>query len=220
MRHKQRSPSPTCIDYDKAVDVEQLAKRFPNLWHVTFAGGWDGIDRHGLLRTIDVAPLGCEELRPEVTRVEASDGLQITLRNQLRSRVDPTPSLDGVTPAEWWRLVNSRVYFFCRQSHADQLVASYLGQHLVQEVIKLRTGPALELVADNVEVTTVNVGVFPRTKGPSRGPNNFVPLDEYPVADVGKIREITVAARVPLSSSAITSVVRHDLDGVRSRPFP
>jgi hypothetical protein len=202
------------------VDVEQLAKRFPNVWHVTFAGGWHGIQSHGLLRTIDVAPLGCEELRPEVTRVEAPDGLHITLRNQLRSRIDPTPSLDGVTPSEWWRLVNSRVYFFCRQSHADELVESCLRQNLVQEVIKLRTRSALEFVADNVEVTTVNVGVFPRTKGPSRGPNNFVPLGEYPVADAAKIREITVAARVPLPSSAITSVVRHDLDGSRSRLFP
>jgi hypothetical protein len=82
------------------VDVGQLAQRFPNLWHVSFAGGWEGIQRHGLLRTIDVAPDGCEELRPRLVRVEAPDGTRITLRNQLRSRVDPTPYLDGITPSE------------------------------------------------------------------------------------------------------------------------
>jgi len=75
------------------VDVEQLAERFPNLWHVTFAGGWDGIQRHGFLRTIDVAPEGCGQQRTELTLVEAADGIQVMLRDQLRARVDPTSSL-------------------------------------------------------------------------------------------------------------------------------
>ena len=50
----------------------------------------------------------------------------------------------------------------------DKLVEAYLRQQLAQEVIKFRTRPMLELVADQVEVTTVNAGVFPRIKGPSR----------------------------------------------------
>jgi len=78
----------------------------------------------------------------------------------------------------------------------------------------------LELVARYVEVTTVNAGVFPRTKGPSRGRKTFLSLADYPVADVAEIREITVSARVPVPSSVITSVVRHDVDGRRSRLFP
>ena len=32
------------------MDVTELAEHFPNLWHVTFAGGWEGIQRQGLLR--------------------------------------------------------------------------------------------------------------------------------------------------------------------------
>jgi Family of unknown function (DUF7002) len=202
------------------VHVDQLAERFPNLWHVTFAGGWDGIQRHGFLRTIDVTPESCGKLRTAVTRVEAADGTQVVLRDQLLTRVDPTRSLDGITPSQWWQLVNSRVYFFCRQRDVNTLVESYLGRHLPQEVIKLRAKPVLDVVADQVEVTTVNVGVFPRTKGPSRGRNSFVPLADYPAADTAKIREITVAARVPFASSAVTSVVRHEVDGRRSRVFP
>jgi hypothetical protein len=202
------------------VDVDQLAERFPNLWHVTFGGGWDGIQRHGFLRTIDVAPEGCGRQRTELTLAEAADGTQVMLRDQLRTRVDPTASLDGITPSEWWQLLNTRVYFFCRQRDVHKLVEFYLGRQLAQEVIKLRTKPMLEVVADQVEVTTVNVGVFPRTKGPSRGRSSFVPLADYPAADAAKIREITVAARVPVVLSAITSVVRHDVDGSRSRVFP
>jgi hypothetical protein len=202
------------------VDVDQLARRFPNLWHVTFAGGWNGIQRHGFLRTIDVLPGCCGAQRTEPTSVELADGTQIMLRDQLRTRVDPTRSLDAITPSEWWRLVNSRVYFFCREREVDRLVGSYLGRQLAQEVIKLRTKPALEVLTDQVEVTTVNVGVFPRTRGPSRGRNSFVPLADYAVVDTAKLREVTIVARMPVVSSAITSVVRHDVDGHRSRVFP
>jgi hypothetical protein len=100
------------------------------------------------------------------------------------------------------------------------MVESYLSQQLTQEVIKLRTRPLLELVGYHVEVTTVNAGVFPRTRGPSRGRSTFLSLADYPVADVARTREITVTARVPVPSAAITSVVRHDVNGRRSRLFP
>jgi hypothetical protein len=204
----------------KDVHVDQLTQRFPNLWHVTFAGGWEGIQRHGFLRTIDVASESSGKLRTEITRVETADGTQVMLRDQLRTRADPTRSLDDITPSEWWQLVNSRVYFFCRQRDVNTLVESYIGRRLPQEVIKLRAKPVLEVVADEIEVTTVNVGVFPRTRAPSRGRSSFVPLADYPVADAAKIREITVAARVPIASSAITSVARYEVDGHRSRVFP
>jgi hypothetical protein len=180
------------------VDVDQLAQRFPSLWHVTFAGGWDGIQRIGFVRTIDVVLQSFGE----------------------RTRVDPTRSLDGITQSGWWQLLNSRVYFFCRERDVHKLVESYVGRQFAQEVIKLRTKPVLADVADNVEMTTVNVGVFPRTKGPSRGRSSFIPLANYPAADTAKIQEITVAARVPVVLSAITSVVRHNVDWSRSRVFP
>lgn len=61
------------------------------------------------------------------------------LRDQLRTRVDPAPCLDGVPPAEWWRLVNGRVYFFVREADAGKLVESYLRRGHSQEVLKLRT---------------------------------------------------------------------------------
>jgi hypothetical protein len=206
--------------YNRDVDIGQLTKQFSALWHVTFAGGWDGIQQLGLLRAIDIAPDRCDELRLEPNEVDGPGGTPIVLRNQLRSRIDPTPYLVKMTPAEWWRLVNSRVYFFCRQADLDTLVGAYVQRGLAQDVIKLRTRRALEDVADMIEVTTVNAGVFPREREPSRGRDTFVPLADYPVSGVAKIREITVATRVPVHSSAVMSVVRHNIDGSRVRVFP
>ena len=202
------------------MDVTELAEHFPNLWHVTFAGGWEGIQRQGLLRAVDVAPETAEEFRAEVRRVDGSDGLTVTLRDQVSSRADPSPCLDGITPAQWWSLINGRVYFFRRKDDATKLLDVYLGQGHAQEVVRVRTKAALEAVAGGVEVTTVNAGTFPRTKGPSRGPATFVPLADYPVATVAKIQEVTVTVSVPLPSPAVFSVVGHVAGKGSTRLFP
>lgn len=202
------------------MDVTELAEHFPNLWHVTFAGGWEGIRRQGLLRAVDVAPEEAEAFRGEVRRVEGADGLAVTLRDQVSSRADPSPCLDGITPAQWWSLVNGRVYFFRRKDDATKLLDVYLSQGHAQEVVRVRTKAALEAVAGQVEVTTVNPGTFPRTKGPSRGPATFVPLADYPVAAAAKVQEVTVTVSVPLPSPAVFSVVGHDERTGSTRLFP
>ena len=202
------------------MDLSELAEHFPNLWHVTFAGGWDGIQRQGLLRAVDVAPKEADAFRPEVQRVEGADGLAVTLRDQVLSRSDPAPYLDGITPAQWWSLINGRVYFFRKKEDATDLLDVYLGKGHAQEVVRVRTKAALEAVAGQVEVTTVNAGTFPRTKGPSRGPATFIPLADYPAAAVAKIQEVTVTVKVPLASPAVFSVVGHDAGKASTRLFP
>jgi hypothetical protein len=42
----------------------------------------------------------------------------------------------------------------------------------------------------------------------------------YPHAVGAKIREVTVAARMPVPPAAVTSVVHNAVDGSRSRLFP
>lgn len=209
-----------CIGYAFAVDLKQLADRFPDLWHVTFDGGWEGIRHHGILRAIDVAPESCDEFRADITAVSAEGARPVTLRDQKRTRRDPTPCLEDLTPAEWWRLVNGRVYLFVREAGATDLVGSYLRRGHPQEVLKLRTTALLAPLADKVEVTTVNAGVFPRTKGPSRGRSTFVALGAHPNTAATKIREVTVTEPVPVPERAVVSVVRHHLDGHRSRVHP
>lgn len=201
------------------MDLRQLATKFPKLWHVTFAGGWAGIHRNRLLRAVDVDPTHAASIRPEPQVVQWDHGGAIVLRDQVRSRTDPPASLDGVSPSQWWRLINGRVYFFPREADAERLVTAYLSKRRPQEVIKFRTTPALEDVATSVEVATVNAGVFPRHSGPSRGQATFVPLGQFPHTQVSAM-EITVIERVPVRSRAVISVVRWDPDGARTRLFP
>ena len=201
------------------MDVAQLCSRFPKLWHVTFAGGWNGMQQQGLLRAVDVDPIGSQELRLDVKRIRTPAGT-VTLRNQIRSRIDPTPNLDGVTPSQWWRLINGRVYFFCRRAQAEVLTQSYLQQNFDQEVIEFDTQSLLEQLNAQVEITTVNAGVFPRAKGPTRGRATFIALSDHALIDASKIKEITVTQAFPLPISSVVAVVRHESHGGKVVLYP
>lgn len=202
------------------MELDRLAGRYRDLWHVTFAGGWEGIHRHGLLRAVDVDAVTAREIRLRSVERTLSDGTRVTVRNQVMSRKDPSTSLDGISVEEWWQLINARVYFFCREGDKDRFVEAYLGQGCPQEVIKVRTKSVLAPVAEAVELATVNAGVFPRAGGPTRGRDTFVSLNNFPASEVSRIREVTVADRVSIPESAVVSVVRCDPDGRRTRVFP
>ena len=105
---------------------DELAERIPHLYHVTDREAWPMIERHGLLTTDGIVerfvadPAEAERLRTErrtdfVTvyagpdgRVTINDNLPLHFRN-LAPQLD-----DGLTPAEWLRILNGRVYFWPR----------------------------------------------------------------------------------------------------------
>ncbi len=202
------------------MDLTQLSNVFPNLWHVTFPGGWTGIRLHGMKTALQLDEKGGDELRSDVRSVKLDDGTVAQLRNQKPQRIDPAPYLKDITVPEWWRLVNGRSYFFCRELEAEKFVATYLKLGHPQELVKLRTSLALKAVANQVEVTTVNAGVFPRSAVPERGRMTFQILSDVPAADVRKIKEVTVVGGIPSLEAAVTTVVLRDVDESRKRLFP
>jgi len=147
-------------------------------------------------------------VRSEIVHLDAPFG-PVTLRDQLPSRKDPEPYLDGISVADWWRLVNGRSYFFVDPEDLQKLVDSYLARGIAQDVITLNTRRLLGDIADQVEVTTVSAGVFPRTAGPSRGPSTFQRIDAF-TGLLTKIKEVTVPVTVEVTDTAVVSVVsRH-----------
>lgn len=202
-----------------AVTLADLADAFPQLWHATFPGAWESIRERGLWPAAkllaeagDLDSIG--RFRPSIRDLGG-----VVLRDQLRTRSDPTASLDGVTADEWWAILNGRVYLFCREAPVRAFVASYLARGLDQDVIKVRSEELLRPVADLVEVTTVNAGVFPRTKGRSRGRGTFVALADFSMA-IKTVKEVTVRGVVPVDEGAVLSVLRHGADGMVQPLWP
>ncbi len=192
------------------MDIDGLVARFPRLWHATYPGGWDGISATGLRTAADLLASGgradqAGALRPESVSLTTADGTA-TLREQTCNRPDPAPYLDAMTVPEWWTLLNSRSYFFVDREAVDRLVDASIERGIAQEVITFETRRLLGPVADHVEITTVNAGVFPRAAGPARGRSTFQPLADY-AGLAAKIKEVTVTVPVEVADAAVVSVV-------------
>lgn len=158
-------------------------------------------------------------VRRAVLTVELVGGGGAVLRDQKPNRINLADSLDGVTPEEWWDLLNRRVYLFPSEPPLMKLVRSYADRGFGQEVITFDTARLLGPVAERVEVAAVNAGVFPRASGRTRGITTFQRLGdaEYPVT---KIKEVTVVGHLPVPESAVLKVVSHGPDGITRRLFP
>jgi hypothetical protein len=147
------------------------------------------------------------------------EGGEVVLRDQKPNRTNLADSLDGVTPEEWWQLLNQRVYLFPSETPLKGLLKSYSDRGFSQEVITFETAKLLGPVADRVEVASVNAGVFPRASGRTRGIGTFQTLAgaEFPVA---KVKEVTVVGHLPVPETAVVKVVSHAPDGVTRRLWP
>lgn len=205
------------------MDFDALVNRFPRLWHATFEGGWEGIRSAGLRSSMDLlTSVGRADeaaaFRGEVTTLDTPTG-PAALRDQAPLRKDPDPVADGISAAEWWILLNSRSYFFVSDLDLEKLLESNLEHGRVQEVISFETRRLLGPLTDHIQVSTVAAGVFPRASGTSRGRSNFIPLAEFTGVET-KIKEITVTTTIPVTDSAVVSVVRREHDEPSRRIWP
>ncbi len=176
------------------MELMKLAFKYPDLWHVTAAGGWTAVRDKGLVVPGEL-PYGMAER-------------------------DFTKYLQDVTLDQWWDLVRARSYFFCREADMESFVDAYVSNGHGQEVLKIKTALALGPVLDRVELTTVSVGALPRVAKPSRGPETFQPIAQYPAANMTKIQEVTIVGDYEIPWTAVTSVIERPADGSRRRLFP
>jgi hypothetical protein len=206
------------------MEFNELVRRYEYVWHVTYAGAWPSIHEYGFCPAADLLRQSGRSdqvgvFRPACVSVAIDDGANATIRDQVRSRRDVGASVDGFDEADWWTLINARVYFFAREEHAIELRDKYLARGEPQDVIKIRTRALEESVAA-LEVATVNAGVFPRLVGKTRGAGTFIGLPDFDKANGLRIREITIRGRLPIEEKNVISVVRHDATTSPRRVFP
>jgi hypothetical protein len=206
-----------------------LSRRRPALWHCTFMGAWPQIQAYGLLSVARLVELAKSPVvqrqqlmlmpRADVWRVQLPNGGQALLRDQhpLHSR-RLHRYLDEMSQEQWLQLLNARVFLFTQELHVQRLIKAYSDQG--QDVLKLKTASLLAAHEDQVEVTTRNSGALPRTSQPSRGPNTFVLLAEFPPDRVAAIQEVTILGGVERIEPFVTNVIRYHPDGSKRRIWP
>ncbi|HYB25227.1 MAG TPA: hypothetical protein VEF89_01295 [Solirubrobacteraceae bacterium] len=127
--------SPTRSRAEQSSGEPELIRRHPELFHVAEAEAWPAIRRLGLLSTsalldrFGVNGPRREELeaapRPDSVRLRHSSLGEVWIRDNkpLRPEILAT-CLDGVSVAEWMRLLNARVFFWLDQDRARRLACT------------------------------------------------------------------------------------------------
>lgn len=198
----------------------------PRLFHVAEDGAWPSIRRHGLLSTTALLDLYrvTGEARDAVEARRRPAGVALrreglpgaTVRDQLpMSDAALLRCLDdGLAPADWYRILNGRVFFWPSADRLERLLGARAYRGRAQTVLTLDTASLVAAHGERLELSPINSGatIF---SGPRRGRGTFLPLALYPYAAwrakrraADAIVEVTVPGGVPDAARHVVRVER------------
>ncbi|HET7023585.1 MAG TPA: hypothetical protein VFI39_00085 [Gemmatimonadales bacterium] len=156
-------------------------------------GSWPSIKQHGLLSTsalLDLYGIAGRarkrieaEHRPQIVRIVHSTHGEAFIRDQkpMDDRGLVRALEDAITPAEWYGILNAKVFFWVTKGRLERLLAANAYRSEWHDVLLLDTASVLRAHASNVKLAGMNTGStkpFPH----KRGRNTFLPLALYPFA--------------------------------------
>jgi G3E family GTPase len=169
-------------DHHKAEWREYWMKRFseahlpPVIYHLAEAVNWPSIERSGLLSTralLDAAGISEEEHRKE----------QMILPNGtvIRDQKPMPPAalercLHDMTPAQWYTLLNSKVFFWLDVDRLNRMRRASGEQ--AQVVMIIDTERLLSYHSERIALTPINTGNA-RRRPAQRGLHTFVPYQTW-----------------------------------------
>ena len=194
---------------------EDLAALHPRLFHVTTPGALPGILRHGLLPTAALLELfevpaaarpAIEAARrpgsvalshPVHGQAVVTDNLPLHVR-ALESCLD-----DGLRPADWFRLLNARVFLWADEAGLQRLLGARTNRGRTRDVLELDTLGVARAHFGRVEISPINSGATLR-RAARRGSGTFTALGRYSYKEWRRLRgrqdrilEVTVVGRHP-----------------------
>ena len=149
------------------------------VYHLVEAANWPSVQRHGLLSTQELLRLTSPS--PTVRkRISTAQRLRHTVLSNgvsIRDQVPMPPDalrkcLIGMTPAEWYSLLNGMVFFWCDRDRLNRQLGACGGRP--QIVLTLDTKRLLVRHAQRAAITPFNTGNA-RRKPAIRGRATFVP---------------------------------------------
>ena len=174
------------------MDVEAFIARHPRLFHMAEAGSWDRIRRDGLLSTSALLDLyevtGTEReaiearRRPtSVTLVHPRTGEQAVIRDNIPlSERFLAASLTDMTPEEWYRHLNGRVFFWVREEKLHDLLNARAYRSREHDVITVETRRLVERDLAHITLAPINTGAAFSPTAARRGSDTFQTIEDYP----------------------------------------
>jgi hypothetical protein len=205
------------------ISTDQFTRHYPRLYHMAHETSWPPINRHGLLSTTALLDLFeiAGELRQSLENRHRSESVEIrhpvhgvaTIRDQKPlSESALAKCLVGMTPKEWYRILNGYVFFWVTRERVDALLSARAYRDHKHTVICLDTAGLLARHEAIVRLSPINSGSTIYNPSP-RGMDTFETMKSYPFDERRKARgvanavaELAVEYAVPDISGLITGV--------------
>ena len=207
------------------AELAELLRDCPSLFHVAERGSWPVIERHGLLSTSALLDLygvhgpGRDAVeaqrRPEgVVLFHPSLGRAVVRDQKPMDDASLRRCLcDGLTPADWYRLLNGRVFFWLSRARLLRLLNARPYRHAAHDVLELDAAALVAAYADRITLSPINSGAT-RPFGVPRGLSTFLPIADYPYESWRRTRprgervvELAVTGGVPDVARFVRRVV-------------
>jgi len=201
------------------LDQDQFVELYPRLWHMAESENWPLIQEHGLLSTsalLDLFQYEGQE-RDAIEGAYRSNSVHITnpqigeavIRDQKPMINDSVVEryLDDLSPAEWYRTLNSRVFFWVSEKRLEKLLGAGLYRERPHMVLVLDTRTLFERHIDRVTLSPINSGaIFPAGKA-RRGRQTFSRFADYPWAERARHSEPVVELAVDRAVADVTDMI-------------
>jgi hypothetical protein len=201
------------------MDPAELVERYPRLWHMAEIENWDLIQTHGLLSTsalLDLFEYEGEErhaiessFRADSVVIEHPELGSATIRDQRPMSGDKVVErfLDDLTPAQWYRTLNSRVFFWLSEERLEKLLGAGLYRERPHMVLELDTEALLERHISQVTLSPINSGAIFAGGRTRRGPQTFSRFESYPWNERKRQKELVVELAVDYSVPDIVDLL-------------
>jgi len=149
--------------------LAHIASRWPRLFHLTDAGGWEAIREHGLLSTtalLDRFGITGPD-RDAIESMRRPQSVQISHAAYGRAWIhDNKPvnagalrrTLVGMSEEDWYRELSRRVFFWLTENRLDRHPNAQLNRDRRYDILVLDTAGLLGVYGDRIELAHLNTG--------------------------------------------------------------
>jgi hypothetical protein len=143
--------------------------------------------------------------RPQSEEITHPTHGRAMLRDQqpLNEKKLATCLQDDLSPRDWYRLLNRKVFFWGPETRLKILQGARLYEAHRQTIVEVDTVRFLQRYADRITLCYINSGST-QPMAWARGKNTFLPLEQFPLAERRKkygvknaVAEVTVDYSVP-----------------------
>jgi hypothetical protein len=208
------------------AELDELLEDCPTLYHMAERGSWAEIRKHGLSSTtalLDRYGISGEERqsiearrRPNSIVLEKRGVGRAVVRDQFP--IDDKGLLrclqDGLSPQDWYRLLNGKVFFWLTHSRLLRLLNAGTYRREEHDVLELETSALVNAYKEKIWFCSMNSGCtkpYPH----ARGKSTFRRISDYPYSEWRakrsrgeRVVELAVDYEIPDIEKFVKRVVR------------